>query len=204
MNLIAHVDIKKLQHGTSSDLKTTRPEVTLKPVEAIRVARPRRCIDFSFQTTVNAGPSCPLLASVWHSTCQVSSTQEEERRRYHALGICDFYSNAHLLFQHVHDNSQRDNEHIYDDDDDRKIQTVMTGPMAAGRKALLWVHSPSVQFSASSLFPSHILPLCLGAGELHSRRRCLSHWLLQMVHSLHSSQPPSTATRRRVNVKPDS
>lgn len=71
----------------------------------------------------------------------------------------------------------------------------------ARRKALLWVHSPSVQFSVASLFPSHIFPRCLGVGELHPRLRCFSHWLLHTVHSLHSSQPPSTAARGQVHVR---
>lgn len=65
------------------------------------------------------------------------------------------------------------------------------------RTALLWVHSPSVQFSVASPLPSHILPWCLGGGELHSRLRCLSHWLLHRVHSLHSSQAPSTTAGGR-------
>lgn len=54
----------------------------------------------------------------------------------------------------------------------KKIRKMM---MTVERKALLWVHSPSVQLSVASLFPSHILPRCLGTGELHSRVRCLSH-----------------------------
>lgn len=62
-------------------------------------------------------------------------------------------------------------------------------------EVLLCIHSPSVQFSVASLFPSHIFPRCLGAGELHTRLRRLSHWLLHTLHSLHPSQPPSTAAQ---------
>lgn len=142
--------------------------------------------------------SYPVTDSVWHTICQVSSTQEEERWHYHALGICvnpqrDFFpthtSCSNMLVMVCHDTVS-----VY-------MMMIMIGKLwewwwwwcPAGRKALLWVHSPSVQFSVASLFPSHILPRCLGAGELHSRLRCFSHWLLHTVHSLHSSQPPSTA-----------
>lgn len=82
--------------------------------------------------------------------------------------------------------------------DDVMMAERRRGRGPTGRAVLLWVHSPPVQLSVSSPFPSHALPLYLGAGELHSRLLCLSHWLLHTVHSLHSSQPPSTATRQEV------
>lgn len=70
----------------------------MSTTQAIGFARPRQCIDFSFQTTVNAGPSCPLLASVWPSTCQASSTQEEERWRYHAPIFTPIHTSCSNMF----------------------------------------------------------------------------------------------------------
>lgn len=131
----------------------------------------------------------------YDTVCQVSGTQEKERWHYHALCIYvnpihTSSSNMLVMISHV-------SMSVYMM---RMIRRWRWGRWSSWwwwwyptwRKALLWVHSPSVQFSVASLFPSHILPRCLGAGELHSRLRCLSHWLLHRVHSLHSSQAPST------------
>lgn len=145
---------------------------------------------------VNVCISYPVTDSVWHTICQVSGSQEKECWHHHAPGIrvnprCDFFSSTScsimlVMICHVTASAY--------------MVMIMTGKWwqwwcwcGAWWQVLLWVHSPSVQFSVASLFPSHILPRCLGAGELHSRLRCLSHWLLHTVQTVHSSQPPSTA-----------